>query len=98
MEQVYRRVQDTILRIIGENQGKTVAVATHGGFIKNLNAWVEYGSIQGLRKGKVFGNTSISTLLWEDGKLRWESTDDQSHLPEELRKAPMQYSFHTEAL
>lgn len=98
MEQVYRRAQDTIRRIIAENQGKVVAVTTHGGFIKNLNALVEQGSIQGLRKGKVFGNTSVSTLLCEDGRLRWESVNDMFHLPEELRYAPMQYTFHTEAL
>lgn len=98
MAQVYQRVQDTITQILAENQGKTVAVATHGGFIKNLNAWVQFGSIQGLRKGVVFGNTSVSTLVAEDGKLRWESVNDMSHLPEELRKSPMKYSFHTEAV
>ena len=78
--------------------GETVAVTTHGGVIKNLNARVEFGSIQGLRRGKVFGNTSVSVLEAEDGALRWKLVNDMSHLPEELRRAPMQYTFHTEAL
>ena len=93
-------VMDTAkaIGIIAENPGKTVAVTTHGGVIKNLNARVEFGNIQGLRQGKVFGNTSVSVLEAEDGVLRWKSVNDMSHLPEELRRAPMQYTFHTEAL
>ena len=34
----------------------------------------------------------------ENGVLRWKLVNDMSHLPEELRRAPMQYTFHTEAL
>ena len=98
MEEAYRRVNRAIDRIIAENPGKTVAVTTHGGVIKNLNARVEFGNIQGLRQGKVFGNTSVSVLEAEDGVLRWKLVNDMSHLPEELRRAPMQYTFHTEAL
>ena len=71
---------------------------SHGGVIKNLNARVEFGNIQGLRQGKVFGNTSVSILEAENGVLRWKLVNDMSHLPEELRRAPMQYTFHTEAL
>lgn len=98
MEEAYRRVNRAIDRIIAENPGKAVAVTTHGGVIKNLNARVEFGNIQGLRQGKVFGNTSVSVLEAEDGVLRWKLVNDMSHLPEELRRAPMQYTFHTEAL
>ena len=46
----------------------------------------------------VFGNTSVSVLEAENGALRWKLVNDMSHLPEELRRAPMQYTFHTEAL
>ena len=98
MAQVYERVGETIQRIVEENPGKVVAVVTHGGFIKNLNARIVYGSVEGLRKSAVFGNTSVSILEAEDGVLRWKSVNDMSHLPEELQKAPMQYTFHTEAL
>ena len=98
MAQVYERAGETIQRIVEENPGKVVAVVTHGGFIKNLNARFVYGSVEGLRKSAVFGNTSVSILEAEDGVLRWKSVNDMSHLPEELQKAPMQYTFHTEAL
>lgn len=98
MSQVYRRINDAIDQIIEENPGKTVAVATHGGVIRNLYARVEYGSIEGLRKSVVFGNTSVSVLEAKDGHLRWKSINDMSHLPEELRHAPTQYTFHTQAI
>lgn len=98
MAQVYRRINDAIDQIIEENPGKTVAVATHGGVIRNLYARVEYGSIEGLRKSVVFGNTSVSVLEAENGRLRWKSINDMSHLPEELRHAPTQYNFHTQAI
>ena len=98
MTQVYQRVGEAIDQIVAENPGKTVAVATHGGVIKNLNARVEYGCIEGLRQSAVFGNTSVSILEAQDGKLWWKAVNDLSHLPEELRKSPMKYSFHTEAV
>ena len=58
----------------------------------------EYGCIEGLRQSAVFGNTSVSILEAQDGKLWWKAVNDLSHLPEELRKSPMKYSFHTEAV
>ena len=79
MEEAYRRVNRAIDRIIAENPGKTVAVTTHGGVIKNLNARVEFGNIQGLRQGKVFGNTSVSVLEAEDGRPSLEVR--QRHVP-----------------
>lgn len=98
MVQVYQRINETIDQIVAENLGKHVAVSTHGGVIRNLYARVQYGSIEGLRKSVVFGNTSVSVLEVEDGSFRWKSVNDLSHLPEELRHAPTQYTFHTEAI
>lgn len=98
MVQVYERINRTIDQIIADNPGKRVAISTHGGVIRNLYARVQYGSIEGLRKSVVFGNTSVSVLEAEDGKLTWKAINDQSHLPEELRHSPTQYTFHTEAI
>lgn len=98
MAQVYDRVNAALDRIIRENQGKTVFLATHGGVIRNLYARISFGSIKGLRESAVFGNTGVSVLEAEDGKLTWKLVNDQSHLPEELRRPPTKYSFHTEAV
>ena len=98
MAQVYQRINQAIDEIVAENPGKRVAVSTHGGVIRNLYARVEYGSIEGLRKSAVFGNTSVSVLEIEDGNWSWKYVNDLTHLPEELQHAPTKYTFHTEAL
>ncbi len=99
MKQAYVRANEAIDRIIAENPGKTVAVATHGGVIRNLDARIRTGHIEGMRDGTVFGNTGISILeAAEDGSLSWKLVNDISHLPPELRRAPTKYEFHTEAV
>lgn len=99
MEQVYARANAALDKIIEENRGKTVFVATHGGVIRNIYARVSFGSMQGLRESAVFGNTGISVLeIDEEGGLSWKLLNDQSHLPEALRRPPTVYSFQTEAV
>ena len=99
MEQVYHRVNAAIDRIAAANRGKTVLVATHGGVIRNLYARVCFGSLRGIRESAVFGNTGVSILeVPEDGPLSWKLLNDMSHLPEELRRPPLKYSFRGEAV
>lgn len=93
MGQVYRRANAALDRIIQGNQGKKVVIATHGGVLRNLYARVSYGSLEGIRHSKVFGNTGVSTLVAEDGALRWEAVDDLSHLPEGMRRPPTNFAF-----
>ncbi len=91
MGQVYERVNGCIDRIIAENQGRTVAVATHGGAIRCLYTRVASGSLAGLRESSVFGNTGVSVLEEENGVLTWAMVNDLSHLPEELSRPPVRF-------
>lgn len=93
MEQVYARVNGAVDRILAASRGRTVAVATHGGAIRNLVARVTYGGLEGIRHSEVFGNTGVSLLEEEDGALRWVFLNDMSHLPEELRRPPVDFHF-----
>lgn len=93
MEEVYHRVNAALDRVIGENPGKTVVVATHGGVLRNIKARVDFGDISGIGNCEVFDNTSVSLLEWEDGALRWKFTNDTSHLPPEMRKPAVSYRF-----
>lgn len=98
MAQAYERVNDALDRIIAENPGKTVLISTHGGVIRNIDARMRAGSVRGMRGGAVFGNTGVSILeAGEDGSVSWKVVNDLSHLPEELRRSPTKYRFHTEA-
>jgi len=93
MAQVYARVNAALDRIIAENPGRTVAVATHGGVLRNIFARVEYGDIQGLRRSEVFGNTGVSLLEAGDGGLRWAYINNLDHLPKNMRRPPTYFSF-----
>lgn len=93
MREVYERVNAALDRVIAENPGKTIVVTTHGGVLRNLYARITYGELLGIRKSEVFGNTGVSTLIAEDGKLRWESINDLAHLPEDMRRPPTKFSF-----
>ena len=93
MAQVYQRVNAALDKVINDNPGKTIVVTTHGGVLRNLYARITYGELIGIRKSEVFGNTGVSTAIAEDGKLRWESINDLSHLPEDMRRPPTKFSF-----
>ena len=93
MRQVYDRVNAALDRIIAENPGRTVVVTTHGGVLRNLYARIQYGEPIGIRKSEVFGNTGVSTVIAQGGRLRFESINDLSHLPEDMRRPPTNFSF-----
>lgn len=96
MAEVYTRVNAALDRIVSENCGKTIVIATHGGVLRNLYARVAYGNLEGIRNSQVFGNTSVSLLTDNDGKLSFTYTGDDSHLPDNLRRAPTKYRFTAE--
>lgn len=93
MGEVYERVNAALDRVIAENPGRTIVVTTHGGVLRNLYARITYGELIGIRKSEVFGNTGVSTVIAEDGGLRWESINNLDHLPEDMRRPPTKYSF-----
>lgn len=96
MPEVYARVNAALDRILSENTGKTVVVTTHGGVLRNLYARITYGNLEGIRKTQVFGNTSVSLLTAESGELRWQFVNDNSHLPEAMRRPPTRFRFTEE--
>lgn len=99
MKQAYARINGAIDRLIAENPGKTIAITTHGGVIRSIDARVRVGSIEGMRNGAIFSNTGVSLLEADgEGTLSWKLVNDLSHLPPELQRSPTKYKFHTEAV
>ncbi len=85
MQSVYDRARTTLQDLAAQNPGKTLALATHGGFIKNALCWARYGDITRLMEVPWPENTSVSLLeLDEKGNCTIRYADDASHLPEEL--------------
>ena len=93
MAEVYERVNRALDRVIAENPGRTVVITTHGGVLRNLYARIQFGEPAGIRKSEVFGNTGVSTVIAEGDRLCFESTNDLSHLPEDMRRPPTKFSF-----
>lgn len=84
--QVYDRMRDTILRIVAEHPGKTIAMASHGFAIQT---WLNYAS--GIPASEmrewVLDNVAVSKFTFdEDGRITIDYIGDHHHLPEECRR------------
>ena len=86
MTQAYERSVAAVRGIARENAGKTIAVVTHGGILRCIDACARFGSLEGMRRARDtyrVGNTGISLLKVEDDRLSWEFFNDLKHLPPE---------------
>lgn len=79
-EQVRERMMGAIRSIAAENDGKTVAVFSHGCAIQILLATIEGYSIAELGKTKHGDNTAVSLIEAEGDTLRVVFRDDSTHL------------------
>lgn len=78
------RIVSAVTEIAVKNDGKTVAVVSHGMAIRSLLAAilnVESRDIPSLPHGD---NTAVSKLIYDAGKFTVEYYNDNSHLPPEL--------------
>lgn len=85
MRHAYERIWQAVLQIAKENNGKTVACATHGGVTRCLNCRLLYGDIKKLVDTPWSENTAVTLIEFDDElnpTLRFYN--DISHLPEEL--------------
>ncbi len=76
---------NTVKRIAAENDGKTVACATHGGVMRCLHCRLLLGDINRLSEMGWSDNTAVTLLRFDkDNKVEVVFYNDSSHLPEEL--------------
>jgi probable phosphoglycerate mutase len=94
-QQVQRRALATIRRIAAENDGKTVAVFSHGYAIRLILAALQGCPLERLGETPTGDNTAVSLLEAEGDQLRVMFRDDNSHLQtpeflasEKVRKRP----------
>lgn len=93
MAQVYARANAALDKVIADNPGKTVVVTTHGGVLRNIFARIAFGEPEGIRQSEVFGNTGVSLAEAENGVINWQYVNSLEHLPEEMRRPKIYYSF-----
>lgn len=69
-------------KIAEENEGKTVAVATHGGLIRCVQTVILYGELEKVGDVVATPNASVTELLYDNGKFEIKVFNENSHLTE----------------
>ncbi len=82
MRELYLRVWEAVSRIALENEGKTVAIASHGGAIRTLLCKLLFDDVERLNEVPWSSNTAVTKLIFDKEKVKIEYMNDVSHLPE----------------
>ena len=78
--QVRERAYSILTRIAGENDGKTIAVVSHGVTIRCLLSRVTGYSLDDTEHIPLCANTAVNKLRYENGRFTVEYINDYSHL------------------
>ena len=78
------RILGAVTRIAKANDGKTVAVVSHGMVIRSLLAHILKVKSENIGDVPHGDNTAVSLLTYEDGQFTVHYMNDVSHLPPEL--------------
>ncbi len=79
----YERVWEATKKIIAENSGKTLVIASHGGALRTLICRLTLGSLEKINDVPFSDNTAVSKIVFESiDKWHCEYINDASHVPE----------------
>ena len=70
-----------------ENDGKTILVASHGAAIRTVICRLTFGNLERLSYTPWSRNTAVSLIVKDENGVHLEYANDDSHVPENLRKA-----------
>ena len=85
MRHAYERIWDAIKYIIENNQGKTIACASHGGVTRCLTCRLLTNDINKLKDIPWSENTAVMLIEADDNmNITLKFSNDVSHLPKEL--------------
>ena len=87
VKELSERVMATLTAIAKENDGKTVAVATHATPIRAAQTIIQCGDIKYMKNVPWVSNGSV-TVLEYDGKWKCVSVSEDSHLGEDRTVFP----------
>lgn len=91
------RMVSVLTQIAEENDGKTVAVVSHGMAIRGFLARILGVKSEDIRSLPHGDNTSVACLCYESGSFRVEYYNDNSHLDEEVSTFAKQTWWRSEA-
>lgn len=80
-EKAYNRMMEALSEIVSDNEGKTVAVVSHGAALRALmNGLENGGELKELEKSSWGDNTCVSLFEYENGRYTAVFKNDNSHL------------------
>ncbi|MCI8331625.1 MAG: histidine phosphatase family protein [Clostridiales bacterium] len=84
---VYERAVDTVMRLIAQNKGKTLVMATHGGFMRAFMTYVHDRDPEKMSVRDWHKNASVTLLSYDDKTDAFTVVleDYRDFLPPELR-------------
>lgn len=82
------RVCSTIEKIALENDGKTVAVASHATPIRAILTMVRHGNVEKMNDVDWVSNASVTELSYENGKFEVVAEGQDEHLAALVTKLP----------
>lgn len=84
MTEVFDRMKSAMDRIAAENEGKTIAVVSHGCALRNLLCYAMGKPISALKDVGWSDNTAVSLVEYESGVPKIIFKNNNEHLPDEL--------------
>ena len=84
MDDVYLRVTEAFSEIVERNNNKTVAIATHGGVVRNIMRFVKGYAPEGLKEIDWGDNAGVYHILYSDGKYMIDYESRTDFLPDDL--------------
>lgn len=84
MTEVFARMKKTVDKIAAENDGKTIAVVSHGCALRNFLCYAMGRPISSLKDVGWSDNTAVSLVEYESGAPKIIFKNSNEHLPAEL--------------
>ena len=75
-----QRIIKTLKKIVKEENGKTIAIATHGGLIRGLECFLIGVPLEQMSKVSYVQNASISVIVYDGEKFTLKERDIVKHL------------------
>ena len=85
--QVRARALRALEKIARENDGKTVAVVSHGVTIRCMLSGITGISLSDVERLPIFRNTAVSKLRWDGQRFSTVFLNDDSHVPDSLKSS-----------
>ncbi len=85
-KELYERILKSLNRVVSENEGKTVVIASHATPIRCVGAALMYGNVHEMNKVPWATNASATIVTFDNGKWTLEKYSEDAHM-ESLKTA-----------